>query len=1308
MGISFKVSKTGTRFRPKPLSDDPQNDDVDNSQTSNKPNSISPKIQSFYPKLPAEANSGVEVVAGIPESEVSFTLSLYPDGYSIGKPSEDERGQACVDIPKFLHPYDRASETLFSAIESGRLPGGILDDIPCKYIDGTLFCEVRDYRNCFSESGIAISSAETPIINKVHLKMSLESVVKDIPSLSDSAWTYGDLMELESRILKALQPQLCLDPTPKLDKLCNDHISSKLKLDLSSMRRKRLRQIPDVTVTVNSRTVGKKICIDRMPESSRMGDSVSVMQHPGSEHLSGQNNGPGNMLVLRTNSFGSDSSFPTSPMVSHQSNYQMGIVNPQIMQDHRSGPVMTSSGASLAGQDIMMSYGNINSTAASIHGKLENQDGLSSPLSNLNKRSRLTPVGADGNQQHVGPQMDGFQGSDSNWKNTLLQHQSMARNVQNANNPMQKYPQQMLDGGRSHEAGTMAFAMGKQGLRGNLKEEPLDIEALDKTAFGQTKNEMLMTGSQMSNMSGQQSGLQQRLPQQFMRSGISQAAWNNLALQLDNNSRKEEQFQKRNVTQSPRVSAGGLPQSPLSSKSGEFSSGSVGPQFGNVASGHVASQKEKSAVTSGPTIGGTSLTSSANDSMQRQQQAQMAAKRRSNSVPKIHAMTGVGSPVSVSNITYPINASSPTVGSQSLADQSMLSRFSKIDMVSSRFQLNRKKNKADEYPIRKSNVYNQQQLGSHLCSDSNNESYNDEKVDMPLSRSLKGGSMNTCKLRVLTCTLTERVPQGNTFSVVAKSRTRLVMSEKPNDGTVALYIGEIEVSEYMAAEECLPILPNTHSADLLAAQFLKLMVREGYHMDDQVKQKPVPGILSSGSQLSAPGGVSPSTVSAELPQYSEGVSSQPSNDIAKSSNAINIPASSPQNMQGARMMSSANAQALQISQGMNPGVSMPPRPQQLDPLSSLQQQQQQNQQLLMQQQHPQLQRSSMMISPNQMSHLNPMGQNTNIQMAAHMVNKHSPLQLQMLQQQQQQQQAQRKMMMSLGNGGMGNMGNGMMGLGGLGSVMNMGGVRGVGATGISAPVGSISRMGNAAQSPVNLSQASNITNAIRHGFLSTAQAAMMTEKLKMAQNKTLANPQSAMGGMAGARQQMHGGAGGMSMLNPALNRGALNPMQRMGIGPMGPPKLMSGMNVYTPQQQQQLQFQQQQMQLQQQQQQQQPQQLQLQQQQQQQQQETIQAMHTVSSPQVGSPSNMGLPQQMNQQAQQQLLQQASPQQMSQRTPMSPQLSSGAMHSMSAGNIVDACPPSPQLSSQTLGSVGSIPNQAMDLQGANNTNSGNNT
>ncbi|PNX80860.1 hypothetical protein L195_g041381, partial [Trifolium pratense] len=108
------------------------------------------------------------------------------------------------------------------------------------------------------------------------------------------------------------------------------------------------------------------------------------------------------------------------------------------------------------------------------------------------------------------------------------------------------------------------------------------------------------------------------------------------------------------------------------------------------------------------------------------------------------------------------------------------------------------------------------------------------------------------------------------------------------------------------------------------------------------------------------------------------------------------------------------------------------------------------------------------------------------------------------------------------------------------------------------------------------------------------------------------------------------------------------------------------------------------------------------QQQQQQQDTTSQLQAVVSPPQVGSPSTMGVPS-MSQQTHQQ----ASPQQMSQRTPMSPQqMSSGAIHAMSTGNP-EACPASPQLSSQTLGSVGSITNSPMDMQGVNKSNSVNN-
>ncbi|XP_051135619.1 protein PHYTOCHROME-DEPENDENT LATE-FLOWERING [Andrographis paniculata] len=1312
MGVSFRVSKIGRKFHPKPpppaVEEQPAGDVIAASSKSSDANRDR-RIKDTLDKLLQD--KGVEK---IPANEVSFTLSLYPDGYSIAKPAENEPGhQASIDVPKLLHPYDRASEPLFSAIELRRLPGDILNDLPCKFADGTVLCEVRDYRKCFSEGPNAVSGDTSPIINKVTLRMSLENIVKDIPAISESGWTYGDLMEVESSILKALKPDLSLDPTPHLDKLCDTPSSTKLNLSLSTMRRKRLRAIPDVAASSHNIN-GKKVFLDRVPETSRLGDSVSLGQQPAFENFNLQNNVSNNMHQMRSNSIGSDGSLLQPSLVSHQSRYQLGVGSPKMMKEQRSGALANASVASPGGQDMMIPF--TDNGASSIHGKRESQDGQSSPLTN--KKARLTHASTDGNLQHFGQQMDNLHGSDMNWKNTLMQQQqqqqqSMGRGIPYGNNTVQKFSQQMFEGGLNQDGAQMPFSVGQQGIRYNLKEEPVETERLDKPEF----NRMTMGEAELANMDPQ-SRLQQRMQQQLMRSSFPQSPWNNLGQPLDNNARKEDSFQKRKLAQSPRISAGGLPQSPLSSKSGEFSSGSVGPQFGAV-SGLVSSQKEKSttvtSVASAGIGGNPSFPSNANDSMQRQNQAQAAAKRRMSSLPKTPSISGVGSP-SGSNISLPINASSPPVGTQSSGDQSILERFSKIEIVAMRCQLNNRKNKVEEYPIRKQpNSFSTQAVAALLSVDSNNDELKEEPCKMPLSKSLIGGNVNANRTRIMNFVQSEHIIQGNSLQYVTKARTRMIMSEKPNDGSVAFHIGEIENAEYLAVEDYLPTLPNTHTADLLAAQFRTLMEREGYSVEDHVQPKPVRMNTTTVGQVNVQGIPS----GPEMHQYSEGSSNQQSSEMAKPGVNGNAPMNTAQNIQGQRMLPPGSIQAMQMSQGHLPGISMQARPQQPEALSSLHHQQQQ------------FQRSSMGLPANSMQHLSSMTQSANMPLGPHMANKLSPLQIQMMQQQQQsqsfqqQQQTQqqqpaaiqRKMMTGLGSVGMGNMSNNMVGLDGLGSVMGMGGARGVAGAGISAPMGPITSMGNLNQNPM-LNTASNLGNSIRPPGLTPAQAAFM--KMKMAsRSNILGNSQSGIGGMPGARQ-MHPGSPNLSMLNPALNRANLNQMQRTAMGQMGPPKMMPGMNLYmNQQQQQQLQTQQQQqLQPQQQQQQQQmqlqqQQQQQLQQQQLQQQQETTSPLQAVVSPQqVSSPASMGMPHQMNQPQQQQQSQQlsqqqqASPQQMSQRTPMSPQLSSGAIHPMAAANP-EACPASPQLSSQTMGSVSSITNSPMELQGANKSNSVNN-
>ncbi|XP_033131727.1 protein PHYTOCHROME-DEPENDENT LATE-FLOWERING isoform X1 [Brassica rapa] len=1325
MGVTFKISRTGRKFRPKVSTE---------SATPDSPEQLNPKsiVLSAKSKALVESHGGEgsgcsqsSLLHVSPDHEVSFVLSLYPNGYSIGKPSENQAVQQTSfrDDPKVLHLYDRAAESLLSAIEAGRLPGDILEDIPCKFVDGVVICEVHDYRKHTPEQ-------VSPVINKVRLKMSLENVVKDIPSMSDNSWTYGDLMEVESRILKAIQPELCLDPVPRLDRLSENPVSAKLDLSLSTLRRKRLRQMTEVTVVSQNKIHGKKVCIDRLPESSERGNMQGhLLMHQTHHNQAFQNLGT-NMPVGLRNQALQDAPTSPLPLVQPQQQRYLGTGNIRNMQDQGSNAVSVS-GASPGGLDAMLPYASDSmNPGPSFHRKRDSQEVQLSSMPGLNKRTRVSHMGPDMvPQQQLGQRMDGPHGTDTNWKNALLQQDMLRRSIQYPNANIQRFSPQQIGGAMNQEAGPMQFPASQQGpMRYTSKEEPFETGKTD----GNIRNNMPGVGSDANDLDPR---IQPRMPHNvFNRSNFPQTSWNaNPGQQIEKDLKKEEQFSRRVSSQSPRLSAGAPPQSPLSSKSGEFSGGSMGTHYGAVA----AAQKDK-AVTSIPAIGATqSVGSSGNDAMQ-QRQHQMAPKRRTNSLPKTQVMTSVGSPVSVNTMSVPVNARSSSVGTQALGDHSILDRFAKIELVAARYQLNCKKHKVDEY-CRRPRSYDQGYLMDCLPKLSNNEEFKDEyKV---LSKSILGGSMNTCKTRVMNFLRVDRVMQGNVSSLVPRIRTRLVMSEKP-DGTVAWYQGDIDDGDTCPSEDHLLVLPNTHIADLLAAEFKSLMMsREGYLMEEHIQAKSNRGDADpSSSQPNAGNGFPRGNSANDMQQNGDGAAGQAPGEASKLGITGSAPINTTQNIHAnARMLPPANSQAMQMSQGLLSGVSMPMQPQQLDPQQQaalLSQLQQKNQQSMFTQQNPQMQRASMNMPTNPLSAINSMSQSSGMQPGGQMANKYSPYQLQMLQQQ--QQAIQRKILMGQGSGV--GMGNNMAALGAFGNQLNMAG-RGIVGSGISSSMSGpgISNMG---QNPMNhpASNLNVISQQIRSGALPPHQSAAVLANLRLAhRGGVVGAPQAGLSGMSGARQ-MHPNSAGLSMMDQnILNRATLQ--RAAAMGNMGPPKLMPGMNMYMNQQQlqqqqqpQQQQFQQQ-PQLQQLAQSQQQQQQQLQQhelpQQQQQQQSTASPLQSVlSPPQVSSPS-AGItqqqlqqsspqqmsqrtpvsPQQMNQRAAmspQQMNQQTplSPQQMNPRTPMSPQISSGAMHPMSTSNL-EACPASPQLSSQTHGSGGSITNSPMELQGPKSNSAGNN-
>ncbi|KAG5409845.1 hypothetical protein IGI04_006164, partial [Brassica rapa subsp. trilocularis] len=140
MGVTFKISKIGRKFRQRVSTESP---------APESPGPLNPILSGKSKAIDAVQPSLPDIS---PDHEVSFVLSLYPNGYSVVNSSEvcpeslylfvEAVQQASFrDAPKALHPYGMAAETLLSAIEAGRLPTDILEDIPCKFVDGAVICE---------------------------------------------------------------------------------------------------------------------------------------------------------------------------------------------------------------------------------------------------------------------------------------------------------------------------------------------------------------------------------------------------------------------------------------------------------------------------------------------------------------------------------------------------------------------------------------------------------------------------------------------------------------------------------------------------------------------------------------------------------------------------------------------------------------------------------------------------------------------------------------------------------------------------------------------------------------------------------------------------------------------------------------------------------------------------------------------------------------------------------------------------------------------------------------------------------------
>jgi hypothetical protein len=206
--VSFKLGKTGTKYCPKSLrvikSPCSATDHGDKNfvEAPDSPASKRKRTEVVLSKMSGDrialslSSTSSEGSPITSEHESSFAVNLLLDGFSIGRPTEKgKQPPSAQELTASVHPYDRTTESLFQAIDGGWLPGDIHEDMPCKYVDGCVICEVRDYRKGSPISGDSVSSGESfPVVQKVLMRPTMENIVKDIASMAEDSWTYSDLI----------------------------------------------------------------------------------------------------------------------------------------------------------------------------------------------------------------------------------------------------------------------------------------------------------------------------------------------------------------------------------------------------------------------------------------------------------------------------------------------------------------------------------------------------------------------------------------------------------------------------------------------------------------------------------------------------------------------------------------------------------------------------------------------------------------------------------------------------------------------------------------------------------------------------------------------------------------------------------------------------------------------------------------------------------------------------------------------------------------------------------------------------------
>ncbi|KAF8524170.1 Spt20 family-domain-containing protein [Gautieria morchelliformis] len=167
------------------------------------------------------------------KSSPSFTINLYDDHWTLNKgPS------------KFL--YTQPVSGLLDEVRALRIPVDfieIFDMAQLPYYEGCMIVESIDHRK--PQQHAQQSAAKEPECVRVVLQPTAESLYADLCLLnakSGNKWTDREALEIESKILNATCPPLCLDPDINLTRIVNTVIRASTPSDSVVLKRKQVHE----------------------------------------------------------------------------------------------------------------------------------------------------------------------------------------------------------------------------------------------------------------------------------------------------------------------------------------------------------------------------------------------------------------------------------------------------------------------------------------------------------------------------------------------------------------------------------------------------------------------------------------------------------------------------------------------------------------------------------------------------------------------------------------------------------------------------------------------------------------------------------------------------------------------------------------------------------------------------------------------------------------------------------------------------------------------------------------------------------